>query len=257
MSTRAWVRCLPVLLALAAGAPPAAFAQAPGSGPGPAVEPFLLDDDRAAERRRLVDEFIAPQVRDVAVLQAMLDVPRHKFVPEQYQRAAYANRPLPIGLGQTISQPSLVARMTELLELSRESRVLEIGTGSGYQAAILAELSGEVYSIELLEELGRRAADTLEKLGYTDVHLRIGDGYAGWPEAAPFDAIVVTCAPEAIPVPLQEQLAEGGRLVIPVGERGRQELVLVRKTGGVLEATDVEAVRFVPMVDAEGTTHAE
>lgn len=257
MSARAWVRRLPVLLALAAAAPHAANAQAPGSRTGPAVEPFLLDDDRAPERRRLVEEFVAPQVRDVAVLQAMLDVPRHKFVPEQYQRAAYANRPLPIGLGQTISQPSLVARMTELLELSRESRVLEIGTGSGYQTAILAELAGEVYSVELLEELGARAAGTLEKLGYADVHLRIGDGYLGWPEAAPFDAIVVTCAPEAIPAPLREQLAEGGRLVIPVGERGEQELLLARKTGGVLETRVVEAVRFVPMVDADGTTYAE
>jgi len=253
---RGWVRALPILVALAAGAPDHARGQAPDAGTDPAVEPFLLDDDRAQERRRLVEEFIAPEVRDVAVLQAMLDVPRHKFVPEEYARSAYANRPLPIGLGQTISQPSLVARMTALLELTGESRVLEIGTGSGYQTAVLAELAGEVYSIELLEELGTRAADTLQRLGYGNIHLRIGDGYAGWPEAAPFDAIVVTCAPETIPAPLQEQLAEGGHLVIPVGERGNQELLVVRRENGVLTTRRDIAVRFVPMVDAEGTTHA-
>lgn len=257
MNPRRRARWLAALLTLVAGVAGPGFAQAPATGTDPAVEPFLLDDDRAAERRHLVEAFVAPHVKDVAVLQALLDVPRHRFVPAKYARSAYANRPLPIGLGQTISQPSLVAMMTELLELTPESRVLEIGTGSGYQAAILAELAGEVYSIELLEELGKRAADTLQRLGYGNIHLRIGDGYLGWPEAAPFDGIIVTCAPEAVPLPLQEQLAEGGHLVIPVGERGNQELVVVRKKDGVLATSRVLPVRFVPMVDEEGTTYAE
>ncbi len=217
--------------------------------------PYLIDDDRAGDRLEMVERYLAPEIADERVLDAMRRVPRHRFIPDEYTKSAYYNRPLPIGEGQTISQPIVVAKMTELLRLEPDSRVLEIGTGSGYQAAILAELAGEVYSIEIVEALGVRAAETLAALGYDGLNLRIGDGYQGWPEAAPFDAIIVTCAPEAIPEPLQEQLAEGGRLVIPVGERGLQELVLVEKEDGRLNASDVIPVRFVPMVDATGRTY--
>jgi protein-L-isoaspartate(D-aspartate) O-methyltransferase len=177
----------------------------------------------------------------------MRDVPRHRFVPRKLWHRAYENRPLPIGHDQTISQPYIVALMTELLALSPQSRVLEVGTGSGYQAAILAEVAHEVYSIEILEEVARQGAENLRALGYRDVHLRIGDGYLGWPEAAPFDAIIVTCAPDHVPKPLQEQLAEGGRLVIPVGGERVQELILVTKEKGRLVPTRVIPVRFVPM----------
>lgn len=223
---------------------------------GPAPVPYLLDDDRAVERRHMVEAYLAPHIHDAAVLDAMRRVPRHRFIPAAYSRSAYYNRPLPIGDGQTISQPYIVALMTELLELGPESRVLEIGTGSGYQAAILAELAGEVWSIELLEPLGRQAADLLTLLGYDRIHLRIGDGFRGWPEAAPFDAIIVTCAPESIPAPLLEQLDEGGRLVIPVGQRLRdQKLLQVRKTDGELVTREVIPVRFVPMVDGKGDVH--
>ena len=223
----------------------------------PPAEPYLLDDDRAADRDAMVDRWLVGEIDDERVLAAMRRVPRHRFIPVRYAQSAYFNRPLPIGDGQTISQPYVVARMSELLRLEPSSRVLEIGTGSGYQAAVLAELAGEVWSIEILETLGREAAERLERLGYGGIHLRIGDGYAGWPEAAPFDAILVTCAPEAIPRPLQEQLAEGGRLVIPVGERGAQELVLVEKRNGVLVHQDVLPVRFVPMVDSAGNVRGE
>ena len=198
-------------------------------------------------RDALVDQVLAPEIQDPQVLAAMRTVPRHRFVPEDVRAHAYENRALPIGEDQTISQPFVVALMTQLLALKRGDRVLEIGTGSGYQAAILAELGGDVYSIEILEPLARRATATLAELGYGRVHLRVGDGYRGWPEAAPFRGILVTCAPDHIPAPLQEQLAEGGRLVIPVGPRGNQELVVVAKENGKLVQRDVVPVRFVPM----------
>jgi protein-L-isoaspartate(D-aspartate) O-methyltransferase len=209
---------------------------------------LLIDADFALERKRLVENHLAPYLDDVLVLMAMEKVPRHRFVPRSLWEHAYENRPLPIGEDQTISQPYIVALMTELLELTPEKRILEIGTGSGYQAAVLAELVDEVYSIEILPKIAALGAANLKAAGYEErVHLRVGDGYLGWPEAAPFEGIIVTCSPDHVPDPLQEQLAEGGRLVIPVGPRGRQDLVLVEKSGGELVRRDVIPVRFVPM----------
>ncbi|HER08051.1 MAG TPA: protein-L-isoaspartate(D-aspartate) O-methyltransferase [Bacteroides sp.] len=205
------------------------------------------------ERERLVREGIEhypyQPVRDQGVLEAMRRVPRHAFVPEEYQRQAYQNSPLVIGYNQTISQPFIVAHMTELLELEPDHKVLEIGTGSGYQAAVLAELCSEVYTIEIIPPLGRRAAALLEELGYDNVMVRIGDGYEGWPEYAPFDRIVVTCAPDDIPQPLVDQLIPGGRIVIPVGKANQiQYLVVVTKDeNGRIRQQRQYPVRFVPM----------
>lgn len=187
-------------------------------------------------------------IRDARVLDAMLRVKRHLFVPYDIRDMAYEDRSLPIGWGQTISQPAIVALMTELLALKGTERVLEIGTGSGYQAAILAELAREVYTIEILAPLARQSEELLlKKLRYSNVRMKTGDGFAGWPAYAPFDRIIVTCAPEQIPPPLLEQLAEGGRLVIPVGSFW-QELKLVRKVNGRITETDIVPVRFVPML---------
>ena len=216
----------------------------------------VADEFRASERYQMVEEIEAMArlaaetgrpVLDESVLAAMRKVPRHEFVPGDQKRAADRNRPLPIGEGQTISQPYIVALMTDLLALSPEAKVLEIGTGCGYQAAVLAQIAGEVYSIEIVDTLGRKAAATLARLGYTNVKTRIGDGYQGWPEAAPFDAIIVTAAPDHIPPALIEQLKPGGRLVIPVGTL-LQELMVVRKAadGSTLNETIVP-VRFVPL----------
>ncbi len=203
-----------------------------------------------SERRSMV----ATQIRDrgieeAGVLAAMEKVPRHEFVPEELRKEAYADSPLPIGHGQTISQPYIVALMTGLLGIDKNSRVLEIGTGSGYQAAVLAELAGDVYTIELIPELAREAADTLARLGYKNVHGKAADGYLGWPEAAPFDAIIVTCAPDNVPPKLVEQLREGGRLVVPVGILTEgQELFVLEKLDGKIRQKSVAPVRFVPMV---------
>jgi protein-L-isoaspartate(D-aspartate) O-methyltransferase len=201
-------------------------------------------------RHEMVDRQIrARGVKDPRVLGAVEKVPRHLFVPAPLKHAAYGDHPLPIGEGQTISQPYIVAFMTEALDLKPDDKVLEIGTGSGYQAAVLAELVQEVYTIEIVEELGRRAQGLLEQMGYRNVHVRIGDGYRGWPEEAPFDAIMVTAAPDEIPERLVSQLKEGGRLVLPVGKSGGvQELILGRKVGGRLKTETLMAVRFVPMV---------
>lgn len=207
----------------------------------------LAADEYEKARAVMVDAQIAARgVKDPRVLAAMRKVPRHEFVPESLRGRAYGDHPLPIGEDQTISQPYIVALMTQLAEVDRSSKVLEIGTGSGYQAAVLAEVAGEVYSIEIVEPLARRAAGTLKRLGYERVHLRIGDGYRGWPEAAPFDAILVTAAPAEIPRPLLEQLKVGGRLVIPVGQT-RQELKRVRRTAHGHEEEVILPVRFVPM----------
>ncbi|MCX5797516.1 MAG: protein-L-isoaspartate(D-aspartate) O-methyltransferase [Elusimicrobia bacterium] len=189
------------------------------------------------------------RVRDPRVLAAMRKVPRHEFVPERARHLAYADTPLDIGAGQTISQPYMVGFMTQALGLKPGDKVLEIGTGSGYQAAILSELAGEVYSIEIVETLARQAEATLARLGYSRVRTRTGDGYAGWPEQAPFDAITVTCAPERIPQPLAAQLREGGRLVIPLGRGslGPQKLVVLRKTAAGLREETLMPVLFVPM----------
>ncbi|MBN2561116.1 MAG: protein-L-isoaspartate(D-aspartate) O-methyltransferase [Phycisphaerae bacterium] len=206
--------------------------------------------ERQAERDRMVATQIAERgVRDPRVLAAMRDVPRHWFVPETYARQAYDDNPLPIGYDQTISQPYIVAVMTELLALKPGEKVLEIGTGSGYQAAVLAELTDEVYTIEIVEPLAKRTIELFNQKGYRTIHARIGDGYRGWPEEAPFDAIIVTCAPDKPPAPLVEQLAVGGRMCIPVNaEWGDQELIVLQKRpDGTLERRRVEWVRFVPM----------
>ena len=194
----------------------------------------------------VAQQIAARGVRDERVLAALRAVLRHAFVPGELDAVAYEDRPLTIGEGQTISQPYIVGIMTELAELGPTSRVLEIGTGSGYQTAVLAEIAAEVYSIEIVAPLARRAAEVLTRLGYHDVHLRIGDGYAGWPEAAPFDAIVVTAAPPHVPEPLLAQLAIGGRMVIPVGDRW-QELVVMRRTEDGYTESRVFRVAFVPM----------
>ncbi len=206
------------------------------------------DDDRAEERRQMVSRQIeARDVRDPRVLRAMRNVPRHLFVPESQRRHAYEDRPLPIGHRQTISQPYIVALMTELAAVKPDDRVLEIGTGSGYQAAVLAEMGVRVFSIEIVEPLAKRAKKTLDALGYGKrVEVRHGDGYAGWPAHAPFDAVVVTAAPPKIPEPLKQQLKVGGRLVIPVGDYF-QKLVVVTRTEKGFRKRSVAPVRFVPM----------
>jgi protein-L-isoaspartate(D-aspartate) O-methyltransferase len=199
------------------------------------------------ERERMVEEQIAGRgVRDPRVLAALRAVPRHEFVPPEQRGHAYEDRPLPIGAGQTISQPYIVAVMTELLELGGDERVLEIGTGSGYQAAVLGRLAREVYTIEIVPELASRAEADLRRLGFANVHVRQGDGYRGWPEQAPFDAIVVTAAPEHVPQPLVDQLAVGGRLVLPVGDVF-QDLVLVTRDRLGVRQERLLGVRFVPM----------
>src|SRR5437773_9600237 len=204
--------------------------------------------DFPAQRERMVKEQIVMRgVVEERVLAAMRKVPREEFVPAEFRAESYTDRPLPIGYDQTISQPFIVAFMTEELRPQPIDRVLEIGTGSGYQAAILAELVAEVYSIEIIEPLAKNAEATLQRLGYKDVHVKAGDGYKGWPEAAPFDAIIVTCAPDRVPQPLTDQLKDGGRMIIPVGERFAQELYLLDKKNGHLKESAVLPVRFVPM----------
>jgi protein-L-isoaspartate(D-aspartate) O-methyltransferase len=194
----------------------------------------------------VTDQIAARGVRDPRVLAAMGKVPRHEFVPAPWRESAYADTPLPIGHEQTISQPQIVAVMTELAALDRDSRVLEVGTGSGYQAAVLAEIAAEVYTIEILEPLAKAARSTLRRLGYASVRVRHGDGYRGWPEAAPFDAILVTAAAPRIPPALVEQLAPGGRLVIPVGGVPQQLQVVTRTPEG-LAVRQIYPVLFVPM----------
>jgi protein-L-isoaspartate(D-aspartate) O-methyltransferase len=210
----------------------------------------------AVQRERMVRQQIERRgITNQRTLAALRKVERHRFVPPVYQSRAYGDYPLPIGSGQTISQPYVVAFMTELLNLDPSDRVLEVGTGSGYQAAVLAEICKEVYSIEIMESLGNAAAAQLKKQGYENVHIKIGDGYLGWKEHSPFDAIIVTCAPTRIPTPLKEQLAEGGRMIIPVGETGIQQLVLMVKKEGKLSEENVLPVRFVPMLKPDGTTY--
>ena len=204
--------------------------------------------DFSTERQRMVQEQLMPRdIHEERVLAAMTKVPREEFVPQDSRAASYTDQPLPIGYGQTISQPFIVAFMTEQLRLAPGDRVLEIGTGSGYQAAILAEIVAEVYSIEIIEPLAKTAEVTLERLGYKNVHVKAGDGYKGWPEHASFDVVIVTCAPDHVPQPLVDQLKEGGRMIIPVGGFGDQELYLLEKKNGQLEQRAVLPVRFVPM----------
>jgi protein-L-isoaspartate(D-aspartate) O-methyltransferase len=200
-------------------------------------------------RTAMVEQQITRRgISQAAVIRAMQDVPRHEFVPSAWLARAYADKPLPIGYSQTISQPYIVARMTELLGIDGSSKVLEIGTGSGYHAAVLSRVAGKVYTIEILKPLGERAARTLESLGYDNVEVRIGDGYRGWPEAGPFDAILLTAAPPEIPQPLVDQLKVGGRMVLPEGAGNIQELIRVTKTSsGGVDRERIAAVRFVPM----------
>jgi len=196
----------------------------------------------------MVQQQLVPRgIHDGRVLAAMAKVPREEFVPPESRAASYEDGPLPIGHGQTISQPYIVAFMTEQLRPKPSDRVLEVGTGSGYQAAILAGLVKDVYTIEIIDALAKDAEATLQRLGYKNVHVRVGDGYRGWPEYAPFDAITVTCAPDHVPQPLIDQLKEGGRMIIPVGGFGNQELYLLEKKNGQLQRRSVLPVRFVPM----------
>jgi protein-L-isoaspartate(D-aspartate) O-methyltransferase len=202
----------------------------------------------AAERHRMVEQQLKPRgIHDERVLAAMAKVPREEFVPENLRAQSYSDNALPIGHDQTISQPFIVAYMTEQLRLQPTDRVLEIGTGSGYQAAVLAELAKEVYTIEIIEPLAKGASARLARLDYKNAHVKIGDGYQGWPEVAPFDAIIVTCAPDKVPQPLTQQLKEGGRMIIPVGDGLDQQLFLLEKKEGQMAERAILPVRFVPM----------
>ena len=216
-----------------------------------------MPDEAAAEedpfgiaRHRMIAEQLIGPGRDITnarVLAAMTKVPRHEFVPETLRPQAYEDHPLPISHGQTISQPFIVAYMTQCLDPRPTDRVLEIGTGSGYQAAVLGEMVAEVRSVEIIADLAQHATADLKRLGYTNVHVRASDGYEGWPEAAPFDSIIVTCAPDKVPQPLIDQLKNGGRMVIPIGPHWDQELELLCKVRGKLGRQAVMPVRFVPM----------
>jgi protein-L-isoaspartate(D-aspartate) O-methyltransferase len=241
------------LLAMACAAHPPEEAAArergeAGETPSAAgVSSAAMSDEYAQRRLAMVERQIeARGVSDPRVLAAMRRVPRHEFIPRSLWDEAYEDRPLPIGHSQTISQPYIVAAMTELLRIEPGSHVLEVGTGSGYQAAVVHEIAGAVYSIEIVEPLARQASATLERLGYSLAQVRHGDGYRGWPEAAPFDAIIVTAAPAAVPQPLLDQLRVGGRLVIPVG-KWDQRLEVHRKTPEGFRVERVFPVRFVPM----------
>jgi protein-L-isoaspartate(D-aspartate) O-methyltransferase len=215
------------------------------------------EEDFTLKRRRMVERQIkARGVTNKIVLAAMEEVPRHMFVPENYRQFSYYDQPLPIGQGQTISQPYIVALMTELLHVDKDDIVLEIGTGSGYQAAVLSVIINELYTIEIVEELGIQASEHLKSLGYDNVNVKIGDGSQGWPDKAPFDAIIVTAAAEKIPEPLIEQLKPGGRMVIPVDNiSGFQDLLIVDKdkAGNVITKKTIP-VMFVPLVEGEAVT---
>jgi len=194
-------------------------------------------------------------VSNKQILNAFLNVPRHEFVSPEYVNFAYNDYPLSIGEGQTISQPYIVAYMTDILNLNPTDRILEIGTGSGYQAAILSQICDSVFTIELFESLSKKAEKVFKKLGYKNIYCKVGDGYQGWKEKAPFDAIIVTCSPTHVPKPLKEQLAEGGRMIIPVGEGRVQQLVLLQKKNGKIREKAVLPVRFVPMLNNEGDVY--
>jgi len=204
-------------------------------------------------RNRMVDQqLVERDIRDERVLRAMRQVPRHRFVPPELQSAAYQDHPLPIGYGQTISQPYIVAYMTQLLDLTPDDRVLEIGTGSGYQAGVLSRLARQVYTVERIPELSERARRVLDELGYTNIEFRVGDGGYGWPEEAPFDAIIVTAAAPETPAPLVAQLAEGAHLVIPIGPTGYQDLLRLTRHGEHIRTERLSPVAFVPLVGEHG-----
>lgn len=210
------------------------------------------DNFRGLREQMVRTQLEARGIDDEKVLNAFRNVERHRFVLPRYVSMAYRDSPLPIEEGQTISQPYIVAYMTETLNLEKDDKVLEIGTGSGYQAAILAEIVDSVYTIEIFEKLGKKSRELFDELGYDNIHSKIGDGYKGWPKHAPFDAIIVTAAPSNIPEPLKEQLAEGGRMIIPVGGDAVQELVLLRKRNGKIRQQSKLPVRFVPMISDDG-----
>jgi protein-L-isoaspartate(D-aspartate) O-methyltransferase len=209
----------------------------------------LKEDKYFRQRKTMVERQIKGRgIRDKKVLDALMNVPRHEFVPEEYKSYSYDDRPLSIGYNQTISQPYIVAYMTEILKPGNNRKVLEIGTGSGYQAAVLSLLYKNVYTIEIIEALGEKAKKVFDEKGYNNIKVKIGDGYQGWREFAPYDAIIVTCAPANIPQPLVEQLAEGGKMIIPVGEHYNQVLYLLEKRNGKIRKTETLPVVFVPMV---------
>ncbi len=204
-------------------------------------------------RKRMVEEQLIPRgIKDPRVLNAFYKIERHKFIPENLRNTAYADFPLPIGEGQTISQPYIVALMTECLDLTGKEKVLEIGTGSGYQTAILAELAGEVYSIERFESLAERAQTILGDLGYKNIKIKVGDGTMGWEEARPFDRIIITAASPKVPLPLIDQLTDNGKLILPLGESFSQVLTLVEKKDGKLKSIDVCGCVFVPLIGKHG-----
>src|SRR5947199_5110612 len=208
-----------------------------------------LTSDYKAERQKMLQEQLRPRgIKDERVLAAMAKVPRQEFVAENLRDKSYSDTALPIAQDQTISQPFIVAFMTEQLRLQPTDRVLEVGTGSGYQTAVLAELVKDVYSIEILEPLAKEASSRLARLGYSNAHVKTGDGYQGWQEVAPFDAIIVTCAPDKVPQPLTQQLKENGRMIVPVGTGMDQQLYLLEKKNGQLAQTAILPVRFVPMI---------
>jgi protein-L-isoaspartate(D-aspartate) O-methyltransferase len=238
---------LPAFVAIAALASLVAFGDEPKDKPK-AQEKALEKDTRAAARNKMVQQHLVERgIKDKRVLDAFRTVPRHKFLPPDTQRMAYDDESIPIGEGQTITPPYDVAFMTEVLETKPTDKVYEVGTGSGYQSAILSRLVQDVYSIEIHAPLGKRAAEVHKELGYSNIHTRIGDGYAGWPEAAPFDAIIVTCAPTKVPPPLIEQLKEGGRMVIPLGGQFDQRVHLMVKKDGKLVDQVLKPTLFVPM----------
>lgn len=208
----------------------------------------LAQNDYDNQRAQMVDHQMRRRdITDKSVLEAMEKVPRHRFVPQQLRGSAYSDGPLPIGKGQTISQPYIVALMTQLARPKPDSRVLDVGTGSGYQAAVLAEIVDQVYSIEIVESLAEEAAERLKRLGYENVEVRSGDGYRGWPEHAPFDLIIVAAAPDHVPQPLVDQLAPGGRLIIPVGKYFQSLMLIEKHADGSVEERNVAPVAFVPM----------
>jgi protein-L-isoaspartate(D-aspartate) O-methyltransferase len=214
---------------------------------------FIEDNDEYANKRwdMVERQLISRGIQNSKVIRAMIKIPRHKFVPENLKDSAYEDSPLPIGMEQTISQPYIVALMTELLNLKEADRVLEVGTGSGYQTAIIAEIGCEVYTVEILEPVAEKAKRVLQSLGYKNIHFKIGDGYRGWEEHAPFDAIIVTAAPEHMPQPLLDQLKVKGKMIIPVGAL-YQDLLLVRRTEKGVDMKTVTPVRFVPMTGEAG-----
>jgi protein-L-isoaspartate(D-aspartate) O-methyltransferase len=255
---------LPLVLLVACSAAPTPARPTPSPGP-PTPTPFQTaegdDEDFARQREQMVLETIERRgITDEDVLRAMRAVPRHLFVPESQRQHAYGDFPLPIGYGQTISQPYIVALMTDLLELKQGDKVLEIGTGSGYQAAILAEIPGiTVYTMEIVPELAESARQRLESQDYSNVHCRQGDGYYGWPEHSPYDAIIITAAPDHLPPPLVEQLATGGRIVVPIGPPGGYQTLwkFVKGPDGELQAFSRGGVAFVPFTGSGIKTHRD